>query len=35
MHPRHWSCAGRGPGTEDASCQDRRSSDYFEYYIQD
>jgi len=35
MHPRHWSCVGRSPGTEDASCQDRRSRDYFEYYIQD
>jgi hypothetical protein len=35
LHPRGWSCVGRGPYTDGGSCQDRHSRDYFEYYIED
>lgn len=34
-HPRHWVCVGRGDFTEGGTCGDRRSTDFFEYYIED
>ena len=35
LHPRGWSCVGRGPYTDGGACNDRHSKDYFEYYAQD